>query len=165
MSLPSQISHVCCQASHKTQTPQIPERSLLTPHEAEIIGRRWNEPAAIPAPDTYSLESEAVRFRGAGDYPNSPYFPAIDFYHQYSRGGLSILPCFQTYQQTRPYTCASAIALMTLRYWGDHRWKELDIADRMASFHGLPPDTRRPVPVKDLVRFFQETESLFLCGI
>lgn len=110
----------------------------------------------IPRPPEYRLESEATAHYGAGNVAASPYFPAIDFFNLESNDHLTILPHFMTYQQTRPYSCASAIALMTLWRFGVTHWKELDIADRMASYHGLPPETRRPVPVSDLQRFFLE---------
>jgi len=126
----------------------------LLPHEAEIVAQRWNGDPVIPVPLGYALESEATAYFKAADFPNSPYFPQIDFYHSYSHGSLSILPCFRTYQQTRGYTCASAVALMTMYHFGWYGWQELQIADKMASFHGLPPDTRRPIPVCDLAQFF-----------
>lgn len=133
----------------------LPPLEELSAHEAAIVAARWNENPLIPVPEGYHLESDASAYFKAADCPHSPYFPAPDFYHMYSRGSLTILPCFRTYQQTRSYSCGSAIALMTLYHFGCRDWKELDIADRMASFHGLPPETRRPVPVKDMVRFFR----------
>ncbi len=133
----------------------MPRLDRLSPREAAIVRRRWRLDPRIPIPGDYALESEATAYFKAADVPGSPYFPLIDFYHSYSRGSLSILPCFRTYQQTRGYTCASAVALMTLYHFGFSDWEELKIADKMASFHGLPPDTRRPVPVSDLARFFE----------
>ena len=57
---------------------------------------------------------------------------------------------------------------MTLYHFGVYDWEELQIADKMASFHGLPPDTRRPIPVRDLAMFFQslgwEVESNLECA-
>ncbi len=132
----------------------LPHRDL-SEHEAAIVAARWNGDPRIPFPEGYNLESEASAFFKATDLPNSPYFPPHDFYHMYSHGSLAILPCFRTYQQTRPYSCASAIALMVLYHFGCYDWEELQIADKMASFHNLPPNTRRPIPVKDLVKFFE----------
>nr|MBO6295372.1 hypothetical protein [Schwartzia sp. (in: firmicutes)] len=140
--------------STEKKIPPLPPLELLSPHEAAIVRQRWDGDPFIPTPKGYALESEATAYFKAADVPNSPYFPQFDFYHMYSHGSLSMLPCFRTYQQTRGYTCASAIALMTLYHFGVTDWEELQIADEMASFHGLPPDTRRPIPVKDLAQFF-----------
>lgn len=133
----------------------MPPLESLSPHEAEIVKSRWNENPFISPPKDYQLETEATAFFKAADCPFTPYFPSMDFYHSYSHGSLSILPCFRTYQQTRGYTCAAAIALMTLYHFGNYDWHELEIADKMASFHGLPPNTRRPTPVGDLAKFFE----------
>ncbi|MDY3868099.1 MAG: papain-like cysteine protease family protein [Pyramidobacter sp.] len=139
----------------KNELP-LPCLEALSRREAARVAEHWNENPWIPVPGDYHLESDAAAFFKAADVPNSPYFPALDFYHMYSRGSLTILPCFKTYQQTRPYTCASAAALMVMDYFGASGWQELQIADAMAAYHGLPKDTRRPVPVSDLVRFFTE---------
>lgn len=136
-------------------TPPMPSLSELSPHEAAIVAERWNGDPRIPIPEGYRLESDATLHYRADDFPNSPYFPALDFYHMYSHGSLAILPCFRTYQQTRHYSCAEAVALMVMYHFGCYDWQELEIADKMASFHGLPPDTHRPTPVRDLVKFFQ----------
>ena len=90
--------------------PPLPPLESLLPHEAEIVRARWDGDPRIHTPSGYALESEATAYFKAADVPDSPYFPQIDFYHSYSHGSLSILPCFRTYQQTRGYTCASAIA-------------------------------------------------------
>lgn len=146
----------------------MPPLENLSPHEAEIVKARWFGDPFIEVPEEYSLETEATAFFKAADCQNSPYFPKIDFYHSYSHGSLSMLPCFRTYQQTRGHTCASAVALMTLCHFGNYDWHELEISDKMASFHGLPPGTRRPTPVGDLLRFFRsigwETESNLPCA-
>lgn len=150
------------------EIPPLPPLERLSPFEAEIVRRRWASSPLIPVPRGYALESEATAYFHAADYPDSPYFPQFDFYHMYSHGSLSMLPCFRTYQQTRVYSCASAVALMTLYHFGVEDWEELQIADRMASFHGLPPDTHRPIPVKDLVMFFEslgwDVESNLECA-
>lgn len=113
-----------------------------------------SEERTIPRPPHYRLESDATANEGAGDVSMSPYFPHFDFFNAKSTPTLTLLEKFMTYQQTRPYTCASAVALMVLWRFGCRDFQELDIADRMASYHGLPPETRRPVPVSDLRRFF-----------
>ncbi len=139
-------------ANEKLPMPPLWE---LSRHEAAIVAARWNGNPRIPVPEGYNLESDATAFFKAADSPNSPYFPALDFYHMYSQGSRAILPCFRTYQQTRGYSCASAVALMVMYHFGCYDWQEMQIADKMASFHGLPPETRRPIPVKDLVKFFE----------
>lgn len=133
----------------------LPPLWELTRHEAAIVATRWNADPIIHVPKGYNLESDASAFFKAADCPNSPYFPALDFYHMYSQGSRTILPCFRTYQQTRDYSCASAVALMVMYHFGYHDWRELEIADKMAAFHGLPTESRRPIPVKDLVHFFE----------
>ena len=119
--------------STEKKIPPLPPLELLSPHEAAIVRQRWDGDPFIPTPKGYALESEATAYFKAADVPNSPYFPQFDFYHMYSHGSLSMLPCFRTYQQTRGYTCASAIALMTLYHFGVTDWEELQIADKMVS--------------------------------
>lgn len=108
----------------------------------------------IPVPPGYRLESDAMRYHGNGNVIASPYFPNLDFFNMTSNDHLTMISYFKTYQQTRPYSCASAIALMVLHHFGNANWQEMDIADAMAAFHGLPTETQRPVPVSDLVAFF-----------
>ena len=132
----------------------MPPLESLSAHEAKIIRDRWNGETFIATPQDYKLETEATAFFKSADCPCSPYFPSLDFYHSYSHGSLSILPCFRTYQQTKGYSCASAIALMTLYHFGCYDWQELQISDTMAGYHGLPAGTPRPTPVGDLLKFF-----------
>ncbi|EEX49210.1 hypothetical protein GCWU000246_00296 [Jonquetella anthropi E3_33 E1] len=122
--------------------------------EATRVENWADEQRHIPVPEGYRLESDAAADPGAGDAEGSPYFCHLDFFNAVSTDRLTILPRFRTYQQTRPYSCASAVALMVLEHFGRSDWEELEIADVMASYHGLPPETRRPVPVSDLARFF-----------
>jgi hypothetical protein len=95
---------------------------------------------AIPYPDGYdTVSAGASAASGAGDFPDSPYFPHLDFYNMKSNSHLAILEKFRTYQQTTEWSCGSATALMVLRHFGDNRYDELAIAGMMGS-NPLPAD-------------------------
>ena len=52
-----------------------------------------------------------------GDHPDSPYFSRLDYYNMESTDTLTILPKFQTYQQTSEWSCGVASALMVMNHY------------------------------------------------
>lgn len=52
-----------------------------------------------------------------GDHKDSPYFAHPDFYHMKSTETLTILPEFQTLQQSSEWSCGVDSALMVLQYY------------------------------------------------
>lgn len=53
-----------------------------------------------------------------GDHVNSPYFYDVDFYNAIPTETLSILPNFQTIQQTSWWSCGVSCTEMVLNYYG-----------------------------------------------
>lgn len=75
----------------------------------------------IPYPEKYGENPKkdgASSFGGVADHNNSRYYVANDFYNMKSEGTLHILEHFETYQQTKEYTCGAASALMVLNWYG-----------------------------------------------
>ena len=74
---------------------------------------------------------------GAADVPteinhkNSIYFTEPDFYSMKSKGSLTILPKYPTYQQTTEFTCGPAAALTVLKYYNIYYYDEMQIAKEM----------------------------------
>ena len=54
----------------------------------------------------------------SGDHENSPYFYQIDIYNAEPTDSLSILPQFQTIQQTSWWSCGVSCTEMILNYYG-----------------------------------------------
>jgi len=95
-----------------------------------MLGRRGgneapaNAPAepvqsgVIPYPDGTQLDS-AAGYEGINNHLDSRYFVTTnDWFHQESTPTLTILPGFQTYQQTREENCGPASILMVLHHYG-----------------------------------------------
>lgn len=65
------------------------------------------------------IASESAAFyQRKADVSKSKYYPIINFYDGKVTDTLQILPKFKTYQQSSPYSCGDASALMALRYFG-----------------------------------------------
>lgn len=86
----------------------------------------------IPFPKEYdATASGASSYDGIGNIANSAYFPVFDFYNMESKGSLTLLPKYKTYQQTTEYTCGPVAALTVLHHFGETNYEELEIADIM----------------------------------
>lgn len=65
-----------------------------------------------------------------GDHGDSPYFYDVDFYNAQSTDTLSILPKFQTIQQTSWWSCGVSSTEMVLNYYGKRGdWNEQSLAE------------------------------------
>jgi len=95
--------------------------------ESEIVPF---EKHTIPYPEGYdTMSSGASCYDGCDDHFGSPYFAHLDVYNMTSTDTLTILPNFETYQQTTEYTCGPASALMVLNHYGVTDYDELKIAE------------------------------------
>lgn len=75
-----------------------------------------------------SKEEGADSVDRAGDHENSPYFSTLDFYNMESNGGLTILPKFETIQQSSEWSCGVTSAMMVINYYdklGDYTEESL----------------------------------------
>ena len=88
------------------------------------------EKHTIPYPDGYdTMSSGASCYDGMDDHFGSPYFSHLDVYNMTSTDTLTIIPNFETYQQTTEYTCGAASTLMVLNQYGVTDYDEMKIAE------------------------------------
>ena len=65
----------------------------------------YSDEMKIPYAVDLSPEDGADSVERAGDHVDSPYFSRLDFYNMTSTDTLTILPHFQTMQQTSEWSC------------------------------------------------------------
>ena len=90
----------------------------------------------IPYPEKYGdspSKDGASSFGGITDHSRSKYYVANDFYNMKSEGSLHILSHFETYQQTKEYTCGAACALMVLNWFGQKKYHEIAVSQLVES--------------------------------
>lgn len=95
-----------------------------------------NDSHTIPYPEKYGDSPEkdgASSFGGITDHNRSRYYVANDFYNMKSDGTLHLLEHFETYQQTREYTCGAACALMVLNWYGKKKYHEIAVSQLVES--------------------------------
>lgn len=110
-------------------------------HGPNHPGQRKDNDRTIPYPIGYDTTSAgASSYAGSGDHECSPYFAHPDVYNLKSKGSLTILSHFKTYQQTTEITCGPAAALMVLYHYGNKNFDELGIAQIMQTGKDLDGD-------------------------
>lgn len=128
---------------------------------SRITGGEGPKKHTIPYPDGYDTVSRgASSYEGAGDHYDSPYFKHPDFYNMKSKGSLTIISNFKTYQQTTEYHCGPASALMVLNHYGTTDADELSIGEVMNTHRGAdggePEDpTEMGTTVYGMVGYFK----------
>lgn len=74
-------------------------------------------------------DSGANTVEREGDHEHSPYFYDVDFYNAQPTDTLSILPQFETIQQTSWWSCGVSATEMVLNYYGKRGdWNEESLA-------------------------------------
>lgn len=99
-----------------------PEAEDIPAPEAQTSGNYTNE-MKIPYGTDISAEDGANSVERLGDHVDSPYFSRLDFYNMESTDTLTILPKFQTVQQTSEWSCGVTCVLMAMNYYdmlGEH---------------------------------------------
>ena len=105
----------------------------------------------IPYPEKYGEDPKkdgASSFCGIADHNKSRYYVANDFYNMKGDGTLHILEHFETYQQTKEYTCGAASALMVLNWYGKKQYDELAVSQLVDSH------TSKGSTVENIADFF-----------
>lgn len=105
----------------------------------------------ISYPEKYMTELDkegASSFRGKVNHANSRYYVFNDYYHMKSDETLHILSRFETYQQTKEYTCGAASALMVLNWFGAKQYQE-HVIGQLVETH-----SSRGTTVENLADFF-----------
>ena len=122
----------------------------------------------IPYPEKYGENPKkdgASSFCGAADHSRSRYYVANDFYNMKSEGTLHILEHFETYQQTKEYTCGAASALMVLNWFGKKNYDELAVSQLVESHATKGSATENIADFFDLigwdVDFHADTKAKF----
>ena len=93
--------------------------------------------AILAASILFSANFASAEDEGAAAAPteinhkNSIYFTEPDFYIMKSKGSLTILPKYPTYQQTTEYTCGPAAALTVFKYYNIYYYDEMNLAKEM----------------------------------
>lgn len=85
-----------------------------------------------------------------GDHADSPYFTHLDFYNMQSTDTLTILPKFQTMQQTSEWSCGVVSTMMVLNYYdtlGDYNEESL----AQIRSNGLEPEATSLI---DIIKIF-----------
>lgn len=105
----------------------------------------------IPYPEEYDIEKDgASSYYGYGEHRTSPYFVHPGFYNMKSNDTLTIIPEFETYQQTASYTCGACSSLMVLNNFENTDYKEMEISE----IEGI--DEELGVGPEGIVKFFEE---------
>ncbi len=86
--------------------------------ETAPSGGNYTDEMKIPYTVDLSPEDGADSVERQGDHKDSPYFNRLDFYNMASTDTLTILPKFQTQQQTSEWSCGVSSALMVLNFYG-----------------------------------------------
>ena len=105
----------------------------------------------IPYPEKYGDKPQkdgASSFCGITDHDKSRYYVTNDFYNMKSEGTLHILEHFETYQQTKEYTCGAASALMVLNWYGKKKYDEIAVSQLVESH------TSKGSTVENIADFF-----------
>ncbi|MFB0921085.1 MAG: papain-like cysteine protease family protein [Oscillospiraceae bacterium] len=117
-----------CQTAQSSQTAQ-PSAAAQDPAPSTEVQSHGNYTDEMKIPAKVDLQEwGADSVERDGDYVDSPYFSTLDFYNMQSTDTLTILPHFQTYQQTSEWSCGVAAALMVLNYYsklGDYNEQTL----------------------------------------
>lgn len=92
--------------------------TLLAAAQDTPTGGNYSGEMKIPYTVDLSPEDGADSVERQGDHKDSPYFSRLDFYNMTSTDTLTILPKFQTQQQTSEWSCGVSSALMVLNYYG-----------------------------------------------
>jgi len=112
------------------------------------------EKHTIPYPDGYDTTSAgASSYDGCDDHFDGGYFQPLDVYNMKSGDSLTVIPKFETYQQTTEYTCGASSALMVMNHYGKYNPKKYDELT-IAKMSGTSDETG--VNSAGLVKFFKK---------
>ena len=78
----------------------------------------YSDEMKIPHAFDLDPEAGADSAERAGDHADSPYFSRLDFYNMTSTETLTILPRFQTQQQSSEWNCGVSAAEMVVNWYG-----------------------------------------------
>jgi hypothetical protein len=117
----------------------------------------YSDEMKIPYTVDLSPDDGADSVERQGDHENSPYFNRLDFYNMTSTDTLTILPKFQTQQQTSEWSCGVSSALMVLNYYeklGDNNESTLAKYRSVGLTSGKGADEPSSTSLKQLIDIF-----------
>ena len=98
--------------------------------EAETSTGNFTDEMKMAYAADLSPDDGADSVERQADVKNSPYFTSNDYYNMTSTDTLTILPKFQTIQQTSEWSCGVTSAMMVLNYYGKlGDWNEASLAE------------------------------------
>ncbi len=95
-----------------------PDTYFTFPVSTESVAGNYTDEMKFDDGADLSAEDGSDSTERDGDHPDSPYFNHPDFYNMESTDTLTILPHFQTIQQSSEWSCGVASALMVLEWYG-----------------------------------------------
>lgn len=150
-----------CTSSGATGIPGAAGPSLADAKPtATQTAENFSDEMKIPYAMDLSPEDGADSVERDGDHVDSPYFSHPDFYNMTTTDTLTILPKFQTMQQTSEWSCGVTSALMVLNYYGKlGDWNEETLAAlRRDSTEGAT-SLRQAIDIFDGVGGFTNTST------
>lgn len=106
-----------CATNNQIQISETTAPASTNDATAETTGN-FSDEMKIPHNVDLEPEAGADMYEREGDHPDSIYFAHPDFYNMESTDTLTILPHFQTHQQTSEWSCGVDAAYMVLNYQG-----------------------------------------------
>ena len=115
-----------------------PETYFTFPVSSDSVEENYTDEMKFDDFADLSEEDGSDSAERYGDHVDSPYFKHPDFYHMESTDSLTILPHFQTIQQSSEWSCGVASALMVLE-WNGMRGDYTEETLAMLRPQGLEP--------------------------
>ena len=84
----------------------------------------------MPYVNGYMSDWGATSYDGCDDHFDSPYWKPQDVYNMESTDSLTVLPKFETYQQSTEYSCGAATALMVLNHYDNTDYDEAAVVKK-----------------------------------
>ena len=116
-------------------------------------GGNFTDQMKLAYRDDLDPEAGADSVERQGDHPDSPYFSTVDFYNAESTASLTILPHFQTMQQTSEWSCGVVSALLVLNYY-DQLGEQTERTLAEMRSNGLTPEA---TDMESMITIFEQT--------
>ncbi len=144
------LSFAGCAKEQSAEASKLVYESPAPGSTAAQQGGNYTDEMKIPyTVDLQEYGADSVE--RAGDHVDSPYFSRLDFYSMESTDTLTLLPEFQTYQQTSEWSCGVVSVLTVLNYFGKlGDYNEKTLAEMRSN--GLNEEA---TSLKDVVKLFE----------
>lgn len=130
-----------------------PSPSVSAEDRPARSGGNFTDQMKLAYRDDLDPEAGADSVERQGDHPDSPYFSTVDFYNAESTASLTILPHFQTMQQTSEWSCGVVSALLVLNYY-DQLGEQTERTLAEMRSNGLTPEA---TDMESMITIFEQT--------